>query len=772
MRCSSSLFCCGVCLPLGAGLFFGIPALRGAAAPAAPATASGTDGREVVALTPFEVTSSQTNTGYGAQFSSSSSRLNLRYIDIPQTVNVVTAEFLADAFLFDSRDFALNVPGLSPTSNTHQVETFLVRGLTTSTSYVDGFLASRAVNRDSGLYDRTEYVKGPASAAIGRGEAGGLVNFIQKKPLGKNRTRLTGTAGTDSFYRGEADINRVLKADGSLTLRLPLYYEDSDGPRGGDLMQSEKYGIGPALAWRPSERTDVHITTAFFHHITPGLVAQAFWMHRAQVDAQVDGGTLNRNVWYPSPTTPLVPYDNVFGYSPNFIDAEVAEASVIVNHRFNDRLSFRQGLRFEDATVEFMRYTAAPAVARNANFPSGYQVTMTLQRGYTEDRAYRSQSDLLYQADIRNSKHTFLLGFEAYREKGMNRTGNRAQLPIDLYRPWATPAPAGYNPYTYVAINNNSDNRTEGDGFGYYAQYNGSYFSDRIQVIAGWREDTTSSESLNLRNNARTLADATTHVPRYSIAYKPRDWLSVYLLHSEQADPKIIRNRWGGDSLLNGATSYTDGRRSANEKLVGQVQAELNEAGIKADLWRGRVVASLAYFDMSRDGFLASQSRTEVGANGIGTIQFAENFVSDGEHVEGWELNVFGQPTRNLTFSAGAITLRGQLPRPDGTFSTIVKPTDEISLNAKYSFRDRNRNGFEITGGGKVWFGGWRVGITSTGTFDEDQAILNAGLAYYWKQGRYSVRLRKNNLTDEVVYFAGSSQYANPRTFLSFAAEF
>lgn len=738
----------------------------------AQSPAGSSDAKEVVSLSPFEVSSGGTNTGYGAQFSSSSSRLNLRYIDIPQTVNVVTSEFLADAFIFDSRDFAMHVPGMSPTSNTHQVETFLVRGLTTSTSYVDGFLSARPVNRDSGLYDRTEYVKGPASAAIGRGEAGGLVNFIQKKPTGRNRTRLSGTIGTDSFYRGELDFNRGLKSDGSLNFRLPLYYEDTDGARGGGLMHSEKYGVGPALAWRIANRTEINLTTAYFKHTTPGLVAQAFWMHRAQVDAQVDGGTINRNVWYPGPNTPLVPYDNVFGYNPNFLEAEVAEASLIINHRFNDRLSFRQGVRAEDITNNIMRYTAAPAVARNANYPSGYQVTMTLQRNRTEDRAWRSQSDLLYQADVRNTKHTFLLGFEAYREKGMNQAGSRAQLPIDLYQPWATPPPANYNPYSYVAINNNSDNRTKGDGYGYYAQYNGSFWSDRIHVIAGWRKDTTSSESLNVRNDVKTLADATTSVPRYSIAYKPHDWLSVYLLRSEQADPKIIRNRWGGDSLLNGATSYTDGRRNSNDKLIGQVQAELNEVGLKADLWRGRVVVSLAYFDMSRDGFLASQSRTEVGANGLGTIQFSENFVSDGEHVEGFELNVFGQPTSRLTFSAGAITLTGRLPRPDGTFSTIVKPTDEISLNAKYSFRDRNRNGFEITGEGKIWFGGWRVGILSNGTFDEDQYILNGGLAYYWKQGRYSVRLRRNNLFDEVVFFAGSTQYANPRTFLSFSAEF
>src|SRR5688572_27303638 len=170
------------------------------------AGAGGGEGNDVVKLSPFEVSSSETNTGYGAQFSSSSSRLNLRYIDVPQTVNVITSEFLRDMFLFDSRDFAMYVPGMSPTANTAQPETFLVRGLSTSTSYVDGFLTGRPVNRDSGLYDRTEYVKGPASAAIGRGEAGGLVNFVQKKPLGKNMARVTAMVGTDSLYRGELDL--------------------------------------------------------------------------------------------------------------------------------------------------------------------------------------------------------------------------------------------------------------------------------------------------------------------------------------------------------------------------------------------------------------------------------------------------------------------------------------------------------------------------------------------------------------------------------------
>lgn len=727
-------------------------------------------GTEVLALDPLTV-SGDANTGYGAQFSNSSSRLNLKYIDVPQTVNVITSEFLHDAFIFDSRDFSMYVPGISPTSNTHQVETFLVRGLTTTTSYVDGFLATRPVNRDSALYDRIEVVKGPASAAIGRGEAGGLVNFIQKKPLGKKRVQITTTVGSDSFYRGEIDYNDMLRADGSLNLRVPLYYEDGDGSRGGSLMHTEKFGVGPALTWRPFARTEINITTAFFQNTVPGVVAQAFWMHKSQVDAQVDSGTINPAIWYPGPSTPLVPYDNVYGYDSNFRRSKVMEGSIIINHRFNDSLSFRQGFRAERILTDTQQFSNPPGVGKNANFPSGYQLTMTYRREHSLDEGLRSQSDLLYQFEIKDSKHTLLAGFDSYWNTGTTQFGQRGGLTIDLYKPWLTPAPSNFDPETWVTINNNSNNESNEDGYGYYLQYSGSFLANRVQVIAGWRKDTTSSESLNLRNNATTLASATTDVPRYSIAYKPREWMSIYYLHSEQADPKIIRSKWGADTLINGATSYTDGRRQEGERITGQVQAKLDEFGVKANLWQGRVTASLSYFDMSRNGFLASQARTEVGANGIGMIQYIENYVSDGEHVKGLEMNLFGQPTRQLTLVLGAISMQGELPRANGTFTSIVKPTDEISFNGKYSFRDNRRNGFEFTAGGKIWFGGWRVGVESTGTFDENQYVINGGAAYYWKNGRYNVRVRMNNILGDVIFFAGSSQYGSQRVFLSFSAD-
>jgi catecholate siderophore receptor len=165
--------------------------LSGALLAQAPASSSAPaddpSAEKVVKLSAFEVQGG--SAGYGAQYSSSSSRLNLRYIDVPQSIGVVTAEFLNDAFVFDSREFTKYVPNVQPRTNTHQPEIMYVRGIQISNTYVDGYIAPLAVNRDRGLYDRVEYVKGPASASMGRGEAGGLVNFVSKSPLSTQHRR-------------------------------------------------------------------------------------------------------------------------------------------------------------------------------------------------------------------------------------------------------------------------------------------------------------------------------------------------------------------------------------------------------------------------------------------------------------------------------------------------------------------------------------------------------------------------------------------------------
>lgn len=758
---------------LAAGLFLtsALPSAHGQTVPAAPSAPSAARPADegVIKLDPFKVVTGG-NVGYGAQMSSSSSRMNLRYIDVPQTVNVVTEEFLADAFLFDSRDFTKFLSGVAPRTNTHQAETFFMRGLQTTTSYVEGFLAVNAVNRDAGLYNRVEYVKGPASAAIGRGEAGGLVNFIQKKPTGQTGGAYKVMVGTDDFYRGELDYNGVAPFGGRIPFRVPVYYEESNDPRGGPLLRREKWGIGPAFTWRPFAQTEVNVTAALFSNTVPGAVASAHWMHLDLVEMRIDQNGINPALWFPGPGSPLVPYKNVFTYEDNFKRADVREINTVITQQLAPGLSLRQGLRAEFVRHRVQRFNSPPAIGRSTAFPSGYFVTLQYVRNHDEDYGLRSQTDFAATGRLLGAKHTLLGGFDIFERWGSLQSGTRTGLRMDLYRPDTTPAP-GFDPQTFVALNANTDQKNWGSGYGYYTQYSGEFWHDRIQVMAGWRRDFTDAKVANLRNGARTFASAATAVPRYSVSFKPRDWLTAYYVHSEQEDPPVIRNRYGAFIPLAGATVPANDPRE-QELLIGQVQAQLDEVGVKSSLFGGRITASVSLYEMTRDGFIQNEVKGEPGPGGIGTLQYTQNYLADGEKVQGVEFEVFGQPTARLTFTLAASFPEGTNPRANGTVQPIDTITDEYSLHAKYSFRDANRNGFEFTGGGKYWVGGWTISNGSFFTFDDDQHQLDIGAGYFWKKGRYSVNLRVNNVFDDVIYITENSQWTLRRAFLSFTGRF
>lgn len=735
-------------------------------------TSSGGEGGQLVRLSPFEVTSG--STGYGSQYSSSSSRLNLRYIDVPQSVGVVTSEFLNDAFIFDSREFTKFVPNVQPRANTHQPEIFYVRGLQISNTYVDGYISPLAVNRDRALYDRVEYVKGPASAAMGRGEAGGLVNFISKTPLSTNRNTWDVTVGTDSFRRGEFDHSARLTSDGRMAYRVPFFYEDGDGPRGGKLMHSRKYGLGPSFRWELGPRTSLFVNTSYAYNRSGGPVGEAYWQNNEMFRLQASLNQINPNnpaQWNPFRGDPYVPKERVYGWAGKGRQSDTINLSAFVTHKFTDSLSVRQGVKRNDIEEELRRWAMSPAALRHPTIPNEFQVGLSYLLEFRELTSTRAQGDLLYEIKGRGHTHQFLAGYDYVRGDSDTRSGQRGGLSQNLYNPDYT-LPAGFSPDTWVTTFT-TDSKGKSDGFGYFGQYSGSFFENKLNVMYGWRKDKSGSETLNRRNNVLTRPnDLVTDVPRYSISYKPADWITAYYVHSEQADPRRTVFVYGNILPSAGATGWAPNDPRFNETLTSQVTAAMDEIGVKGSLLDNRITASFAMFKIVRDGFILNDFRTEPGSNGIGTVSFNRNYVVNGENARGFEFELNGRPTRRLTVLAGFAAIDGDKPASDGRIVPIEAMIDSAMLNLRYDFKDANRNGFDVTAGGKLMFKGWVMAPGTYESFRGDQYLLDAGVGYSWANGRYSARLRGNNLTNDLVFISGNSQWPLRRFFFSFSGRF
>lgn len=126
-------------------------------------------GDKAVELSPFEVRASS-NVGYGAAETQSSSRLATAYIDVPQTINVITEEFLKDAVVFNVRDSLQWVNNVETSSENH-FPGVVMRGIQVANNfYIEGFrLPDSVQNIDTFFTSRVEVVKGPTSVGVGRG---------------------------------------------------------------------------------------------------------------------------------------------------------------------------------------------------------------------------------------------------------------------------------------------------------------------------------------------------------------------------------------------------------------------------------------------------------------------------------------------------------------------------------------------------------------------------------------------------------------------------
>ncbi|HRE83899.1 MAG TPA: TonB-dependent receptor plug domain-containing protein [Opitutaceae bacterium] len=738
----------------------------------ASAQVSSTSGRdEEIKLSPFEVTSSS-DVGYGAQYSSSSSRLNLRYIDVPQTVGVVTAEFLNDTFIFDSQEFTKFVPNVQPRANTHQPGTFYVRGLQITNTYVDGYIAPLTVNRDRALYDRVEFVKGPASAAMGRGEAGGLVNFISKVPLSKNRDMVDVTVGTDAFYRAEFDHSRRLSQNGSTAYRIPFFYEESEGPRGGKLMAGKKYGLGPTFKWDIGKNTNLVVNTSYSYNQSGGPVGEAYWQNNEQFRLQASLGQINPDTnWNPFRGDAYIPVDRVFGWEGKGRVSKTTTLATFFTHKFGDSLSVRQGISYSGIKEELRRFATAPGATRHPTIPNEFQIGLSYLHEYRDVDSTRIQGDALYELKLANTTHQVLAGYDAYRGNSDVLSGQRGGLTQNLYTPDYN-LPSFFNPDTYIT-DFTTNTRGKNDGFGYFGQYSGSFFNNKLSVMYGWRKDRTGSESLNRRNNSLSKpADLETDVPRYSISYKPADWMTIYYVHSEQADPRRTVSVYSNVLPSAGAVGWDPSDPRFDERLTSQVTAALDEIGVKASLLDGKITASFAMFEIVRDGFILNDFKSEASRNGVGSVSFNRNYVVNGEGARGFEVELYGQPTKRLTVTGSFAAIDGDKPASDGRIVPIEAMIDSAMVNLKYDFRDNNRNGFEVTAGGKLMFKGWVMAPGTYESFRGDQYFIDAGANYSWGNGKYRLRLRGNNLENKFIFISGNSQLPLRRIFLSFATDF
>lgn len=197
---------------------------------------------------------------YKEDHPSNSLRLNQPLIEVPQNIQVITADVLADQQVISMSDQLIrNVSGATRLEHWGDLYTNITMRGTQVQAFRNGFNVVNSywgpLTEDMSFVDHIEFVKGPAGFMLSNGDPSGLYNVVTKKPTGRQRGEVSFTMGSFDLYRATVDLEGKLSEDGRLLYRLNLAGQNKGSHR--DYEFNDRYSIAPVISYQIDDDTKI-----------------------------------------------------------------------------------------------------------------------------------------------------------------------------------------------------------------------------------------------------------------------------------------------------------------------------------------------------------------------------------------------------------------------------------------------------------------------------------------------------------------------------------
>ncbi|HEY0864482.1 MAG TPA: TonB-dependent receptor plug domain-containing protein [Lacunisphaera sp.] len=748
----------------------GLPAI------AQQSSVSPAQAEEVLTLDPFSVTAKEDASGYGVTSTTTLTRLNTPLKEVPQTVNIATERMIKELTAPTLGEAVAFLP--SVTVRNGGQDQFQVRSIDVFSQFRNGFRyttgSSLHFRKDMSNISRVEVIKGLGSATTGRGEAGGVVNLITKKPQAKKATALKLTVDDYGYYKSEVDMTGPLNASGTILYRAIAAYT------GGEMyLPNEKYdtiSFYPSVEFRFNDRTNLLIEGSLQSGRTPSAeffeIQDEFqFFSRASNGSVVRtfplDGALHKTRMMPLDTPQTAPW-----VEP---DAQAYEVLTQLNHKFTNWFSTRQGLVLFKAEVdrELTRLRGFGSYIFSPTDPNGFPIdwTMALRNDLTErDTEFASyQGDLLFEYEFAKMNHQTLVGYEFTARDIFDRfsranTGgiwriidNSAFLNVQRSN---LPAKA-VSTYETRKVWENS----------YYVQHTAKLLQDRLQITGGWRYDKIEEDITNLLNNTFTASrpEPTDKTWRVGSSFKVFPWLTAFVVHAEQQDPErnVLRYPEG--------TFGVAGRDPA-ERIAASRTVDLDEIGVKSELFNGKLTFNASYYEILEGSDIRSVNfRTNRLDEISPQFNWRENVVDPSATAKGLEIEISGAPTERFSFYASGAFARTAIYAVQSDQS-VVKRRQRGDTPTRLNFM-----GNYLVHQNRAWaiYAQSAFGYTDDVVLNPDNIVLQSS-SLRWdigmrvvrrvQKGQWEAQLRVQNILDQRVITGTANSGTMPRR-ISFYVE-
>ncbi|MEX0299930.1 MAG: TonB-dependent siderophore receptor [Kordiimonas sp.] len=597
---------------------------------------------------------------------------------------------------------------------------------------VNGFNAGRgfAGPRDISGIEAVEILKGPKAALFGRGEPGGAINIVTKRPTFEDKGRVRFTAGRFDQYRGDVDIDMALSD--TFAVRLVGFYEDAESFR--DTVKTERFGLYPSLAFRPNENTQIVYELEYTDQEIP----------------------FDRGVPAVNNTLGTIPIETFFGEPGNGTNkTKVAGHQIEMQHDFNENWSALIGFNYRDTSLEGYDTAATLSGSRQFLFRDGENLSRERRFRKYDSEYFVVRGELSGEFDTGGLQHRVLVGidydefdnkqlFKRARGGGIKEgevatdpaVAERLQV-INVFNPvygqFDLPEPT-------AVLRDRLDTQS---AFGFFVQDQIS-ISDKFDVRLGLRFDDYKQSIGGTESSDQRVS------PQFGLVYQLNDQVSLYASYGE-GFRQLPGNEPNGDPLRPNITkSY--------------------EAGVKFALQENAIQGTATVFQIEQDNILAVTPAFEPTAVGQAKSRGFE-FDLNGAVTDSIDVLMSYAYTdaeiENEFFDANfGVTI------PAGT-SLVNVPDHQFTLQVTKTFEQQ---GLPLRVGGALFAVSSRSGqfgdYFGQGAFELPGYATLRAFAEYEVSDALSLRFDVDNITNKEIYLNSFAslwvQPGAPRTWRLF----
>ena len=340
----------------------------------------------------YDASSSEELTGYNVEAATVGTKTPAALKDIPQSITVITNDYIEDRGAVYLDDVTKTTPGLVTLANDSGRSSIFSRGYEYDDLLIDGLTApvgSRQGTLPSlSAFDRVEIMRGPSGLFSSTSEMGGIINLVRKRATQETQASITGGAGSWGQYQGQADVSGSLNEDGSVRGRLVIDQTDaSNNIDGNDNISESLYGT---VEIDLDEDTELSVGIL---HQTKDITAQN------GVPTDADGNLLDLD----SAT--------FLGGDWNDFNSESTNIFADLTHQFDNGGRGRIAARFSDSSSDWDYAYTNSAADSNGDVSS-----FTNFEGKTDEQSFALDASFSKPFEAFGNVSEYIIGFDHKQE--------------------------------------------------------------------------------------------------------------------------------------------------------------------------------------------------------------------------------------------------------------------------------------------------------------------------------------------------------------------